>query len=410
MSTPNLLSIEEAKQIILSDINICLTEDVSLEKSYSRVLAEDIKAPFSIPPHNNSAMDGYAFVYNDIKDKRFPIKIPICGEIPAGNIYDKKVNSGETVRIMTGSVIPEGADTVIPFELTNENGNILSINENVDLGMNIRLKGEDVEKGDLVLKKGKVLRPQDTGMASSFGYDRLKVFKKPKVGIISTGNEIVNAGDKREEGQIYNINAYSLAGQIIEMGGEPVILGIASDSKENLINLIENGIDQNVDILISSGGISAGNFDFVREVLDEHGSVYFHQVMMRPGKPFSYGKIGKTLFFGLPGNPVASMISTEILVKPLIKKLGGASVWQPFYISAIIDQNIKKNKGLTYIYRVVLNKRGSSYYAKLTGAQGSGILRSMVEADGLAVISEDIGNIKQGDKIEVIPFSSLYKD
>ncbi len=410
MSTPNLLSIEEAKQIILSDINICQTENVSLEKSYGRILAEDIKAPFSIPPHNNSAMDGYAFVHNDIKNKNFPIEIPICGEIPAGNIYDKEVSPGETVRIMTGSVIPEGANTVIPFELTNENDNILSINENVDLGMNIRLKGEDVEKGDLVLKKGKVLRPQDTGMASSLGYEKLKVFKKPKVGIISTGNEIVNAGEKREAGQIYNINAYSLAGQIVEMGGEPVILGIASDSKENLINLIENGICQNVDILISSGGISTGNFDFVRDVLDEYGSVSFHQVKMRPGKPFSYGKIGKTLFLGLPGNPVASMISAEIFVKPLIKKFGGARIWHPFYISAIIDQDIKKNKGLTYIYRVVLIKKGSSYYAKLTGSQGSGILKSMVEADGLAVIPEDIGNISKGDKIEIIPFSSLYKD
>ncbi len=409
MNTTELLSIGDAQKKILKDIKTCFTERLHLRNCYGRVLAEDLKAPFSIPPHNNSAMDGYAFMFNDIEYKKNPITLAVTGEVAAGHIFNNLIESGEAVRIMTGAVIPDGCDTVIPFELTSEKNGKLTINKKVDKGMNIRYKGEDVQADDSILAKGQVLRPQDIGMAASFGYDYIKIFKKPRVGILATGDEIISVGTRREKGQVFDTNSYTLAGQIEEMGGEPVILGIASDSKEEIKKLIKQGLNKKVDIIISSGGISTGNFDYVRDVLEDYESILFHQVKMRPGKPFSCGNIEGTYFFGLPGNPVASMISTEILIKPIINKMRGSKTAGPFFISALMDHDIKMRKGLTYIYRVNLNKDGLIYKASLSGPQGSGILNTMVKADGLAVVSEDIDFIKKGDFVNVIPFSTIYR-
>ena len=409
MSINEQLSIDDALTQILKDIKLCPIEEVSLEDSYGRVLGEDIFAPFSIPPLNNSAMDGYVFSYKDLQNQSVPVTFPVMGEIPAGSLFEGTLEQGKVLKIMTGAIIPEGCDTVIPFEMTTEKGDSVTFNETVTKSMNIRFKGEDVLSGDLILRKGLKLRPQDTGMIASFGFNAVKVYKRPLVGIMATGDEIVEAGEKRKEGQIYNINSYTLAGQIRQMGGEAVILGIASDSKEKLTGMIEEGIKRNVDILISSGGISAGNFDYVRDVLAEAGSILFRQVKMRPGKPFSYGKIGNTFFFGLPGNPVASMVSTEIFVKPLIKKMCGESQYKPFYINAYSLEDVKKKKGFTYILRVKLKMEKNTHYAWLTGSQGSGILKSMVDADGFAIIPEEQGSIKKGDLLRVLPFAGLYK-
>ncbi len=410
-----MVSVEEALSMVLSVVNELGCQSKPVLKCLGQVLAENIVAPFDIPPFDNSAMDGYAVRADDIVSatSETPALLRVIGEVSAGGLSQAQVKPGTAVRIMTGAPLPEGADTVVPFEYTNELsrevgswiGEEIGIFASLSPGANVRRAGEDMRRGELVIQRGTLLRPAHIGVLASIGRRTVTVIRRPVVGILATGNELLAPGRALSRGKIYNSNSYSLASQVMECGGIPKLLGIALDETEQLSKAVRAGLE--CDLLITSGGVSVGDYDAVKRVLAAEGEISFWTVRMKPGKPLAFGifrrRDGSVVpHLGLPGNPVSSMITFEVFARPAILKMMGATNLARPRIVAVMEDTLVNKDHRRIFARVMVNKQGGKYFAKLTGPQGSGILTSMVKANGLAVIPETAERVEPGDNVEVI--------
>jgi molybdopterin molybdotransferase len=412
-----LISVEEALDKILDFIEVLESEEKPLLECLGQVLAEDVYAPFNVPPQDNSAMDGYAVQAKSIVGASYerPKVLRVVGEIAAGCVTELKVEPGTAVRIMTGAFVPEGADVVVPFEYTDEvdrkqrsaSGDEIGIRVGLPEASNIRRGGENIAKGELVMKQGILLRPAEIGVLASLGKAVVSVIRRPVIGILATGNEVMEINQPILPGKIYNSNSYSLAAQVLRYGGIPKLLGIAPDDVEQLALAVRHGLD--CDILVTSGGVSLGDYDVVKQVLVDEGNISFWTVRMKPGKPLAFGVFKrddgeKIPHLGLPGNPVSSMISFEVFVRPAILRMMGRSNLAMPSVTAIMEDPVENDDGRRFFARVVVTKRDGKYFARLTGPQGSGILSSMARANGLAVIPESTKEVKSGGKVEVMMF------
>jgi len=399
-----MLSVEEALEKVLSLFKPLEPEEVDLLDSLGRVLAEDVFADMDIPPLDNSAMDGYAVRAEDTKgaSPQNPCPLRIIHEVPAGYISEKAVEPGTAIRIMTGAPIPPGADAVVRFEDTRREGDIIYILKEVKPGAEIRRAGEDVKKGELKLRKGTVIRPAEVGMLAALGKKRVKVIRRPRVAILATGDELVDPEEIPGPGKIRNTNTYSNAAQVLKYGGIPIILGIARDKREELAAKLREGLEKGADLILTSGGVSVGDFDLVKEVLATEGQITFWQVRMKPGKPLAFGVLGGVPLLGLPGNPVSVMVAFELFARPAILKMLGRTCLQKPTVEAILLDEIPAKDERRHFLRVTVEKRGDEWYARLTGEQGSGILTSMVKANGLAIIPEEWKKAEVGSRVKVI--------
>ena len=410
-----MISVEEALDKILDFIKVLDKEEKPLLDCLGQVLDEDVYAPLDVPPQDNSAMDGYAVQAKNIVGASYehPRILHVVGEIAAGCVSELSVEPGTAVRIMTGAFVPRGADVVVPFEDTDEvdrkevSGSKAEIGVRIGLpvGSNIRRCGEDIAKGELVMKRGSLLRPAEIGVLASLGKKTVSVIRRPMVGILATGNEVVEIGQPIPPGKIYNSNSYTLAAQVLSYGGIPRIMGVAQDNVEQLTAAIRQGFD--CDMLVTSGGVSLGDYDMVKQVLAVEGDVSFWTVRMKPGKPLAFGTFkrddGKRIpHLGLPGNPVSSMITFELFARPAIFKMMGRSDLSKLNITAVMEDSIENRDGRRIFARVAVSKRDGKYFAGITGPQGSGILTSMMKANGLAVIPETTKQVKAGTDVEVM--------
>ncbi|MGB6873125.1 MAG: gephyrin-like molybdotransferase Glp [Dehalococcoidia bacterium] len=412
-----MISVEEALEKVLSYVEVLEPERKPILDCLGQVLAEDVYSTIDIPPLDNSAMDGYALRAEDTRgaSESSPGYLIVVGEVAAGSMPTKEVRPGTAIRIMTGAPLPEGADAVVRFEDTDEvsrksaRGDLSQIGIlcQAKKGLNVRGRGEDIAKGNLILKKGKVLRPQEIGVLASLGLSTALVIRRPIVAILATGDELIGVDQPLAPGKIHDSNNYAIAAEVSRYGGIPKILGIGRDSVQSLIEKIDEGLD--ADMLITSGGVSKGDYDIVKDVLAEHGEVGFWTVCMKPGKPLAFGVMkkveggrkGKVPHLGLPGNPVSSMITFEQFARPAILKMLGKKILAKPAVRAIIEDDVVNTDGRRLFARVSVTKRGGQYHASVTGPQGSGILTSMAKANGLAVIPESSKGVKAGDMVEV---------
>jgi len=411
-----LLSVEQALEKILGYVDVLEVETRPVLDCLGQVLAEDVYSTINIPPLDNSAMDGYAVRAEDTRGatEQTPRLLRVIDTIAAGSISECEVEPGTTARIMTGAPVPKGADSVVRFEDTDEtqrqriSGEIGILRE-AKPGQNIRRAGEDVTQGALVLSSGIVIRPSEVGVLASLGRNEVKVIRRPVVAVLATGNELVNINQALPPGKIYNSNSYSVAALVQRYGGIPKILGIALDSESSLVASLRKGLD--ADMLITTGGVSMGDYDVVKDVLVKQGEIAFWTVRMKPGKPLAFGMVkgldetGVTRnipHLGLPGNPVSAMVTFELFARPAILKMMGKKNLAKPVIEAVIEGPIVNNDGRRVFTRVIVGKRNGLYFARQTGPQGSGILTSMSLANGLVIIPEDKSGVEAGDVVQVM--------
>ncbi len=386
-----MLSVEQALARFLEYFHPLESERIPILDGLNRVLAEDVVATYDIPPHANSAMDGYAVRVDDTAGARkdAPKRLRVAGELAAGYTRDALIESGTAIRIMTGAPIPPGTDAVIPFEETTREGDVIVVTRRYPHNANVRAAGEDVHAGEVVLTKGAVLRPQEIGMLAAMGQTDVAVIRRPRVAILSTGDEVVDASEPLAPGKIRDANGYSVAALVLKYGGVPIRLGIARDTTEELTGKIRGGMAEHADLFVTSGGVSVGDFDVVKQVLAAEGEITFWRVRMKPGKPLAFGAIQGVPLLGLPGNPVSALMSFELFGRPALLKMQGKTRLTKPTIEATLVDEIKRKDNRRHYVRVCLETRGGETFARLTGDQGSGILLSMVRSDGIAVIPED---------------------
>ncbi|MGH2650916.1 MAG: molybdopterin molybdotransferase MoeA [Actinomycetota bacterium] len=397
-----MLSVEEALDRVLTVIPMLGSETVELSAALGRVLAESVVAGRDLPPWDNSSMDGYALRAQDTvaASADRAARLRLLGDVPAGAVADRAVGVGEAYRVLTGAPIPPGADAVIPQEDARREDGAIVVSRPVARSEFVRPRGEDILAGDRVLEPGTVLRPAALGVLAALGRPIVRVCQRPRVAILSTGDELVDLGAPPGPGQIPNSNSYTLAALVRESGGIPVNLGIARDAREDLEERFRWGLT--ADMLVSSAGVSVGDRDFVRDVLERLGAeLAFWKVSMRPGKPLTFGRLGGRPVFGLPGNPVSSMVTFELFVRPALRRMGGYGSLHRPRVRARALKPID-NPGIRRGYlRVRLTEDLGGIGAVPTGEQGSAILRSMLLADGLAVVAPDT-RIEMGQDVEVI--------
>ena len=403
-ATQPMLSVEEAQKKVLSAFQRLETEPAAILEATGRVLADDIRADVDIPPHANSSMDGYAVQAADTAtaSQESPASLHIIGDLPAGHVPEQEVEAGTAIRIMTGAPIPPGADAVVKVGDTEMEDGFVHIFTPVEPGNYVRPAGEDVRRGALVLRRGTRIRAQEIGMLAALGDTQVPVTRKPRVAILATGDELVPIAESLPPGKIRNTNSYSNAAQVIKHGGEPILLGIAPDTVAELTAKIRAGLKQDVDLFLTSGGVSVGDFDLVKDVLAAEGEMDFWRVRMKPGKPLAFGHIHGVPILGLPGNPVSVMVSFEMFARPALLKMQGAADWERSTVDATLMDEIPHKDERRHFVRVRLEWEEGEYHAYLTGAQGSGILSSMVKANALAIIPEDWNSAPSGARVRVI--------
>jgi len=397
-----MIKVEEALDIVLESVKSMDAGKAVIIDSFGRTLAEDIQSGCNIPVFDYSAMDGYAVRAADLKGAASEkgIILKVVGEFRAGGDTSARVEKGQAVRIMTGAPIPQGADAVVMVEDTKMDGGNVEVFKEAGEGDNIRLSGEDIKKGDLVMSKGTLLREGHVGMLAALGIPEVKVASRPKVAILATGDEVISIDEDIKPGKVRNSNAYSLHTQVLSCGGVPINKGVARDDIEGLKAKLQSCLD--CDIIITSGGVSMGDYDYVKDVMIDMGmELKFWKVAMRPGKPNLFGIINGKPFFGLPGNPVSTMIGFEVFVRPAIIKMLGRMNDDRREVEAVLEEDIKKKKGLKFFIRAQTRWQDGGYVTRTTGPQGSGILSSMAKADSLIILPEDEELVKQGEKVLV---------
>ena len=417
-----MISVEQALEKILAYVDILEEEEKPILDCMGQVLAEDIYSDIDVPPLDNSAMDGYAVQSRDTRNTsgESPRFLSVIGMVAAGSISEREVEPGTAIRIMTGAPIPKGADSVVRFEDTDE---LLRKESAIDrqppteigilceakAGLNIRRAGEDITKGSLVLSKGVIIRPSEVGVLASLGHSKVMVIRRPVMAILATGDELVELNQPLPPGRIYNSNTYSVAALVLRYGGIPKILGIALDSEDSLVAKLRQGLE--ADMLITTGGVSKGDYDVVKDILAKEGEIAFWTVRMKPGKPLAFGTIRggskagivrNIPHLGLPGNPVSSMVTFELFVRPSILKMMGKKNLAKPTVEAVLEDPIVNNDGRRVLARAVVRERNGKYFARLTGPQGSGILTSMSSANGLVIVPEDKEKVAAGDVVQVM--------
>ena len=406
---PNSLDTKRALEQILNSLkSVSSTEELPIKEALGRTLAENLLSTINVPGHTNSAMDGYAIYGGDIPSSGTNQLVNI-GTAFAGKPFHGKVNNGECVRIMTGAAMPDQTDTVIMQEHVQVNDNNITIDGTHVAGQNVRQAGEDIPLGGTVLNQGKCLHPADIGLLASVGISKVKVLNKLRVAFFSTGDELKPVGSTLEVGQIYDSNRYTLHGMLSRLGVEIIDLGVIEDKREAVENAFLRAADQ-ADVIITSGGVSVGEADFVKDTLEKIGKVNFWKVAMKPGRPLAFGKIKNALFFGLPGNPVSVMVTFYMFVQPALKKLMGQVYIQPLMINAICETKLRKRPGRVEYQRGILTRDENNltrYHVSKTGAQGSGILRSMSDANCFIILPMESTGVEVGENVQVIPFDAI---
>jgi molybdopterin molybdotransferase len=401
-----MISVDEARERILERFHPLEPEKVPILEALDRVLAEDIYSDIDIPPFANSAMDGYALRSEDTMgaSKESPVTLEVVADLAAGHTTHLKVEPGTAIRIMTGAPLPEGADAVVRFEETSEGlrgswGPTVEIHKEVSPQENVRPAGEDIRKGELVLSRGTVLRPQEIGVLASLGRPEVEVIRRPRVAILATGDELVAIDEEIGPGQIRNSNEYSTAAQVIRYGGIPVRLGIARDRVEELTSKIEEGLAAKVDLFLTSAGVSVGEYDVVKEVLASEGEIDFWQVYMKPGKPLAFGHIQGVPLIGLPGNPVSAMVSFEQFARPAILTMLGKRALEKPEVEVTLDEDMASS-GRRGFVRAIVTRQEDGYHARVVGGpRGAGVLTSMVRANALLIVPEGTTLVKAGERL-----------
>ena len=415
MSKDRHLSVDEARAAILADLRpVQGVERVSVREARGRLLAEDLISPINVPPHINSAMDGYAFASAELRRAADvpTLSLTVVGTAFAGQAFAGSVGPGQAVRIMTGAVMPEGLDTVVPQELTQAQDGCVQFAANaVKPGENRRLQGEDLAQGQVAIAAGRVLRPSDLGLAASLGFAELTVRRRLKVALISTGDELRNPGEPLPDGCIYDSNRSSLNAALQGLGVEVVDLGLVPDQPEALEAAFTRAARE-CDAVLTSGGVSVGEADYTRTLMERLGDVAFWKVAMRPGRPFAFGPLRdgghQAWLFALPGNPVAALVTFHVFVADGLRVLGGGQAQPPLAMKVKSAQAIRKRPGRTEFQRaIVAPDESGELTVRITGSQGAGILRSLSEANALLVLHHDQGSVEAGALVDVWMFEGL---
>ncbi|MFW2373959.1 MAG: molybdopterin molybdotransferase MoeA [Gammaproteobacteria bacterium] len=404
---PNSLSFEQALEKVRQGVTpLKARRSVTIREAMGCVLANDVCSPMDVPPFINSAMDGYAISNQDI-----PVSgeatLKVIGKSFAGKPFDGQLKQGECVRIMTGAVVPEGADTVVMQEHAQVDGNAIKIGDKHRAKQNVRYPGDDFSTGDIIIKAGERLSPAKLGLLASVGVTELEVVRTPVVAFFSTGDELKGVGQSLQPGDIYDSNRYIIFGMLHKMGVQVIDMGVIPDIKPQ-IELTLKEAAHCADIVITSGGASVGEADFIKQILDEIGQVNFWKIAMKPGKPLAFGKIDNTLFFGLPGNPVSVMATFYQFVQPTIRLLEGEKQSSSIVLKARCSSMLKKHPGRKDFQRGILSQdENGELIVDTTGIQGSHMLSSMSKANCFIVLAAEDGNIAAGSMVEVQPFNDL---
>lgn len=401
-----MLSVNEARERILSQIKTTTTESVALSDSLHRVLAEEIFADGDYPPFDNSAVDGFAVKADDSASNR---TLKVVADIPAGASPTVILQTGEAARIMTGAQLPQGADCVVPVEETDFKARdagtappkTVMIGKQMKIGDNIRPRGMDMRQDDIVLKKGRTLRPQDLGLLATLGHAQVNVHKKPRVALMSSGDELLAAGAPLEPGKIRDSNSFMLTALVSDIGADVILLGVAKDTRESVENLLEKAANERVDLILSSAGVSVGAFDFIKEVIDANGEMDFWKVNMRPGKPLAFGAYRGIPFIGLPGNPVSAFVGFEVFVRPALQRMSGAMDGTKPKVKVRCAEEVVSDGRESYL-RARIKLVDGVPSAFLTGHQGSGNLLSLVQADALLIIPAGVKCLPAGSEVDAI--------
>lgn len=398
-----LTQLHEAQRIVLESTPTLGLEKISILDALGRVLGEDIVAERDNPPWDNSAMDGFAVRWDDIKQEHAiqkTVTLTVIEDVAAGRMPSKSIGAGQAIRIMTGAPLPKGADTVLKVEDTEHTPDSVRVFKPEQQGANIRPQGEDVKKGECIIGKGTQIRPGEAGMLAILAKSFIFAYQRPRVAILSTGDELADLDERFSEEKIINSNSYGIAAAVQEAGGVPLLLGIARDTPAALKEKIVQGLT--ADILVLSGGVSMGDYDFTKVVFRELGAdMNFWKLAIRPGQPLAFGKILGKLAFGLPGNPVSSMVTFEQLVRPAILKMSGHRNYGRPIVQAIFQEKFSKRPDRRHFLRGVLTQEEGVFKVRTTGAQGSGILTSMVKANCLIDIPVEVERVNQGDLVSV---------
>ena len=398
-----VITVEEAVRLILDQLSPLPGEQVPLLQANGRVLFEDVRSGRCVPSFANSAMDGFAVRWQDVSrvSSASPANLKILEEIPAGYVAKRRVREGTAMKIMTGAPLPRGADTIVRVEYTNSDGDEVRINKTNGRAAHVRQAGEDIQKGQMILEKGKRLTPADIGLMASVGKSRVRVYRRPTVALISTGDELLEVEDRPRVGKIVNSNSYTLSTAVQECGAVPRLFGIVRDTRKSLAAAFKRAV--RYDVVITSGGVSVGDYDFVKEALGDAGvQMGFWKVAQKPGHPLAFGRIGKKPVFGLPGNPVSSTVSFLLYARPaLLKMMGYQNLFLPV-VKAKLEHEIKKGHGLKEFIRCRLRYEADQIFASSTGTQSSGVLRSLSLAQGLIVAREEQTFIEKGSQVPVI--------
>ena len=399
---PNSMPVAKAREVIARFLTpVTATERVGVRAGLGRVLAEDIVSPLDVPAHDNSAMDGYSVRHADLKADG-DVTLTVAGSSFAGAPFQGTVKPGECVRIMTGGVVPAGTDTIVMQEHVKADKDRVTIGKGHKKGQNLRKAGEDLAVGQVALKRGLMLRPADIGLISSLGIGEVTVYRRLRVAFFSTGDELVSIGTRPKEGQIYDSNRYTLHGMLTRLGCEVLDMGVVRDDPKLLEKAFGDAASA-ADVVITSGGVSVGEADFVKVLLDKLGEVVFWKIAMKPGRPLAYGKIGSAHFFGLPGNPVSVMVTFYQFVRDALLKLAGLDPVPALPTFKVpCTSTLKKAPGRTEFQRGILSQeRSGAWTVRVTGEQGSGILRSMSEANCFIILPTEQGNVTPGTLVDV---------
>ncbi len=397
-----MLSVEEARERILAHFQRLPAEDVPLPEALGRILAEAVVAPDDLPPFANSAMDGYAIRAADSAgaSQAAPASLRLVGAVPAGRVYEGVVGPGEAVRILTGAPLPLGADAVLQQELTEADGDVVKLLTEVAVGLSVRPAGDDVRAGQRVAEAGSEIGPAEIALLAAVGVHPVRATRRPRVAIFSTGDELARLGETPRPGQIRESNSAYLAAAVTRAGGEPLLLGIARDNTDEIRQRLQQA--QGADLVLSSGGVSVGDYDLVKQVLSEAGNIDFWRVRMRPGKPLAFGLLGKMPLLGLPGNPVSAAVTFELFGRPALRLMLGARGIERPTIEVVYEGEDLARSDRRHFVRARLDSRGGSLVASPTGDQGSHRLSSLMDATALLVIMEGEGVVRAGEIVSAL--------
>ncbi len=404
--SPAVLRVEEARTAILQHIEtVSGWHKLALRDALNRVLFTEVIAPHNVPAHNNSAMDGYAVRSEDFVAERTVLQQ--VGSAFAGTPFIGDVSAGQCVRIMTGAVLPAGCDSVIMQEQTETDNDQIICHGEIKAGQNIRLIGEDLRAGDTVLSAGKRLTPADLGLLASIGQAEVTVYRQPRVAFFSTGDELRSLGEPLTPGDVYDSNRYTLFAMLNRLGVDIIDMGVITDSPEALRHALLQA-SNDADVVITSGGVSVGEADYIKQLLAELGEVHFWKIAMKPGRPLAYGKIADAHFFGLPGNPVSVMVTFYQFVQPALHKLAGTAVQEPLQLQVVAAETIRKRPGRFEFQRGLLRHNAANQLeVTISSEQGSGILHSMSHANCFILLDEECDGVAAGDLVTVQPFAGL---